>query len=321
MNSAPPTLAVVIPAHQTADEIDACLGGLLAAGFAPIEILVVDDGSRDGTGDRAKTFGVKVLRNESAQGPAEARNRGVAAVDADIVIFVDSDVVVHRDARARILERFVNDPELAALFGSYDDTPPAPSAVSCYRNLLHHYVHQQSCAEASTFWTGLGAVRRIDFLRVGGFTKAWQCVEDVEFGIRLKRSGGSIMLDRSLLGTHLKAWSIGSMFRTDLLGRAIPWTRLVLFHGGPTADLNLTGTHRTSVAMVALFGACVAASVFDARFAILSVLAVTCFVLANRNFLRFLIRRRGLGFAAAALPYHALHYLAAGLLYPETILI
>ena len=157
--------------------------------------------------------------------------------------------------------------------------------------------------------------RRAEFLRVDGFNKAWRYLEDVEFGIRLKRAGRSIMLDRDLLGTHLKTWTIGSMFRTDLMGRAIPWTRLVLFHGGPTADLNLTGTHRTSAAMVALFGASVAASVFDARFAILSTLAVAGFVFANRHFLRFLIRRRGFGFTAAALPYHALHYLAAGLGY------
>ena len=44
-------------------------------------------------------------------------------------------------------------------FGSYDDTPTDRGFVSRYKNLLHHYVHQTARREASTFWTGLGAVR------------------------------------------------------------------------------------------------------------------------------------------------------------------
>ena len=56
------------------------------------------------------------------------------------------------------------EPGIAAVFGSYDDEPGAPNLVSQYRNLLHHFVHQTGRTEASTFWTGCGAVRR-DALR------------------------------------------------------------------------------------------------------------------------------------------------------------
>lgn len=310
-----PSVTVVVPAHQAAAEIGLCLDALIAAGFAAGEILLVDDGSTDATGACARRKGVRVLRNDTALGAAEARNRGVAAVATDLVVFVDADVVVHRGGRARIIARFAADSNLAALFGSYDDAPPAPSVVARYRNMLHHYVHQRGRTDAGSFWTGLGAVRRRDFVGLGGFDASWEKIEDAEFGVRLKRAGGRIRLDRDLLGTHLKAWTTGSMFRTDLFGRAIPWTRLILFDGGPRDDLNVTGAHRASVVMVALFCIGVAAMPFDLSWAWLCLAAAAGFVTVNRGFLGFLAARFGAGFAAASVPYHALHYLAGGLGY------
>jgi GT2 family glycosyltransferase len=316
---APPrelSLAVVVPAHRAEGELGRCLDALLVAGAAPGEILVVDDGSDDGTGAAARARGVRVLRNDRAEGPAEARNRGARAAEADLLLFVDADVAVDAAARRRVLAAFAGDPELDAVFGSYDDAPPAPALVSRYRNLLHHFVHQHGREDAATFWTGLGAVRREAFLGLGGLDRAWQDVEDVEFGVRLRRAGGRIRLDRDLQGTHLKAWTLRSMLRTDLIGRAIPWSRLALFEGAPSDDLNLSGAHRASAACVALLAAALpAAAVLPQgwRLAPLAVaaLALLGFVLANRRFLGFLRRRRGLAFAAAALPFHALHYAAA----------
>ena len=53
---------------------------------------------------------------------------------------------------------FEEDPELAAVFGSYDDDPVEPNFLSQYKNLLHHYTHQNSGREASTFCGGYGAI-------------------------------------------------------------------------------------------------------------------------------------------------------------------
>jgi glycosyltransferase involved in cell wall biosynthesis len=258
-----PSLAVVVPAHQAAHQIGACLDGLIAAGFACSEIVVVDDGSTDGTGTIARAAGPTVLRNELPAGPAEARNRGVRQVPADVIVFCDADVVVHPGTRERLLSHFRLEGGIAAVFGSYDDAPPASRIVSRYRNLLHHFVHQHGRPDASTFWTGLGAVRRADFLRLGGFDAAWQNIEDIEFGLRLKRAGGRIRLDRTLLCTHLKEWTLGSMLRADWKGRAVPWTRLVLFHNAPHDDLNLTLPHRISAASVAAFPFCIGLIAFE----------------------------------------------------------
>lgn len=313
-------LGVVVPAHQAEATLPACLDALVAAGFRPEEIVVVDDGSRDRTAAEAEAAGARVLRNPVPLGASGARNRGAAEMTADVVLFVDADVVVHPGARARIEAAFA-DPELAAVFGSYDDRPPHGGLVAKYRNLLHHYVHQRSRREATTFWTGLGAVRREAFLRLGGFHKAWEHIEDSEFGVRLRRAGGRIHLDPDLLGTHLKVWTLRSMARTDLLGRAIPWARLILFAGGPRDDLNMSAAHRVSAAAVAVFGLALMLAVVSPGWLALAAAAVVAFVWANAAFLRFLAARLGMAAAITALPVHALHYLIGGLGFAWVLLV
>ena len=158
-------------------------------------------------------------------GPAAARNAGVAATTSELVAFVDADVVVEAEALARLRARFAADPGLAAVFGSYDDTPAAPGTVSRFRNLLHHHVHASSPGPAETFWAGLGAVRREALERAGGFDAERfpeAAIEDVELGMRLRRAGAAIVLDPEVRGTHLKRWSLRSMVDTDLRRRGAP---------------------------------------------------------------------------------------------------
>lgn len=305
------TVGVVVPAHQAAGEIAACLNGILAAGFGPDEILVVDDGSRDGTGEIARSMGVRVVRNDTAVRPARARNRGVAETEADIVVFVDADVVIHPGARARIVDCFAADPTLVALFGSYDEKPPDHGPMSRYRNLLHHHVHQSSAGEAQTFWTGFGAVRRRDFVAAGEFDSSWENIEDVELGLRLTANGGRILLLPDLLGKHLKVWTLAGMFRTDLWGRAVPWTRLMVLGRTGVGRLNLSLAHRLSAAMVALFALMLVLSLVAPVFLWLALASLVAFVAANAGFLGLLYRSGGPTLMLSGIAFHVVHYVAA----------
>src|SRR5690606_34456798 len=134
---------------------------------------------------------------------------------------------------------------LAAVFGSYDDEPAAPGFLSQYRNLLHHFVHQHASEDAHSFWTGCGAVRREVFEELGGFDPV-VTLDDVEFGIRLRRSGRRILLARHIRVKHLKRWTLWTMISTDVFLRAIPWTLLVMREGRVPNDLNLKYSQRLS---------------------------------------------------------------------------
>ena len=306
---------VVIPVHNQARELRECVLALRSAEIGPGTTVVVDDASTDGTADAAESLPVSVLRCPTNVGPAAARNLGARQGCGAIILFVDADVVIAAGAVERMLTTFRSRPDVAAVFGSYDDEPSAPSLISQYRNLLHHFVHQKGAGEASTFWTGCGAVRREAFEAIGGFDerRALNFIEDVEFGHRLRQAGYRILLDKHLRATHLKRWGLISMIKTDLFNRALPWSRLILANRQFSGDLNLAWPHRCSVALTGLGGVSLAVGIFSPQALLISVVAVAGVAVLNARFFDFLLRKRGPLFAAACLPLHLIHYGCAGM--------
>jgi GT2 family glycosyltransferase len=307
---------VVIPVCNGGHDFGRCLRRLRDSLAADLELIVVDDGSTDGSAALAESFGAAVVRNPTPLGPASARNTGARVATAPLVFFLDADVAVHSDTLSRAVARFDADPELTALFGSYDDAPTAPGLVSQFRNLLHHYVHQQGAfvddaRPARTFWTGCGAIRRQVFLDLGGFDPHLYrrpAIEDIEFGYRLSRAGFKTVLARDVLATHLKRWSLRSMIRTDIFQRGVPWMLLIKRSGEVESDLNVRRDQKLCVAVAGLTTlAALAATVQPLWLAAVPV-GLAALVALNRDFYRFLARRRGWGFAAGSVTLHYVYY-------------
>jgi glycosyltransferase involved in cell wall biosynthesis len=315
------SVSIIIPVHNGGADFTRCLQALQRATIQPFEIVVVDDGSTDGSGDRAADARAVVIRHDDPRGPAAARNSGAQIARGELIFFLDADVLVHPDTLHRAVQRFEADPQLDALFGSYDDQPPAPGIVSAYRNLLHHYVHQQGhfvddARPAHTFWTGCGCIRRSVFLAHGGFDPSLYqrpAIEDIELGYRLTAAGHRILLARDVQATHLKRWRLADVVHTDIFRRGVPWMLLILRRRARENDLNVSGSQRLSVALTGLaLGAAALLPLVPTAGALLA-LALILIALLNRRFYRFLARRRGTLFAIAAYPLHLLYFICCGL--------
>jgi glycosyltransferase involved in cell wall biosynthesis len=248
-----PTLSVVIPAHNAGATIGPALQALESSSVRPCEIIVVDDASSDRSLERLTNPDIKIIRTGVRSGPARARNVGAREASGDILFFLDADVCVHRDTLGRVEESFT-DASLDALIGSYDDEPESGDFLSQYRNLMHCFVHQTSRSEASTFWSGCGAIRKATFDNYSGFDETYRrpAIEDIELGYRLIRDGRRIILDRDVQVKHLKRWSFWGLVKTDIINRGIPWTELILRDRHMPNDLNLQLSQRVSVALVYL---------------------------------------------------------------------
>src|SRR5688572_23500515 len=88
------TVSVVIPAYNRAARIADSIKSVLAQTFQDFEIIVVDDGSTDGTAEAASTFGdprIRVVRHSLNRGGSAARNSGIQSAAAPYVAFLDSD--------------------------------------------------------------------------------------------------------------------------------------------------------------------------------------------------------------------------------------
>ncbi len=301
-----PFFSIVIPVRDGGADFITCLRALEASLFRDWELIVVDDGSVDGSAAAAAAQGAALLRSPGA-GPAHARNLGAEAARGRYLFFLDADCAVHRDTLSRAAEILRADATLDALFGSYDDAPTARNLISQYKNLQHHYVHQTSKKNAGTFWTGCGCVKRDLFLKLGGFDArryAKPAIEDIEFGYRLKKHGGQIHLAKEVQVKHLKRWTWRSWLRTDITARAVPWSQLLLAQADITADLNLQWGPRISGICAALL----LPALCWKRIRPIAALLVIVLLGLNLGFYRFLWQKRGPRFMLACIPLHWLYY-------------
>jgi len=311
-------ISIIVPVYNNAKDLRECLSALMGSNCPNAEIIVVDDGSRDDTSIVAERTGVTLVRLEENSGVAAARNCGAKHARGEILFFVDADVVIATGAIERVVKVFEENPDLSAVFGSYDAQPRARNIVSQYRNLLHHFVHQNGNPEASTFWAGCGAVRRSAFQEIGGFDAKrfrYPSIEDIELGYRLRQAGHRIVLDKGLQGTHLKRWNLYSLIRTDISCRAMPWTRLILETKKLPNDLNLKFGQRVSFALVALACVFLVLAVVQPRWLVASAAALLAVGLLNRKLYLTFFRQGGIFFTAACIPLHLLYYIYSGLSY------
>jgi GT2 family glycosyltransferase len=312
-----PMLSVIVPVHNGAATLARCLEAIGSAHDANHECIVVDDSSTDDSAMVAKSFPVRLLELSGGPlGPAYARNRGAEIGCGDILFFVDADVLILPDTLTKVADSFLVDQGRDAVFGSYDDMPEARDFLSQFKNLSHHFVHQNANEKAVTFWSGCGAIKRDLFLSVGGFDEARYprpSIEDIELGSRLIRAGHTIYLDKTIQVKHLKRWTLRGMVKSDIFDRGIPWTRLLLERRDVPNDLNLQYSQRLSALFICILVLHLAVTAyFHSSFSIWLasplVLLLLAVVALNSRFYAFLARRRGILFAAAAIPLHLLYF-------------
>lgn len=312
-----PYISVITPVYNGGYPFVCCLLALSKSQYTDWELIVVDDGSTDCSAEVALKFGAKILATGGRKGPGEARNLGAKAARGDYLCFIDADCEICGDAIASLATTLKSRPEIDALFGSYDDAPQASNFIAQYKNLMHHYTHQQGREDASTFWAGFGVVRRSLFLELGGFdTQRYPrpSIEDIELGYRIKQAGGNIYLAKDLQVKHHKAWQLVNLIKTDIFDRGIPWTKLLLDDKSNLInDLNLGTKSRVSV--VAAYGAvfCLLLGIYQVKAWFLGGLLAAILLYLNWDVWRFFNDKRGFWFAIKVIPIHWLYYLYGGL--------
>ena len=317
-----PFLTVIMPVFRGTSVLPKSIGALVRSDLPrdEWELVIVDDASPDETPVMAARHADVLVRLAGKpRGPAYARNRGFEVSRGSVIVFVDADVVVHKDTLRKFAEYFRANPDVASVFGSYDANPEG-GVVAQFRNLMHHYVHHCNAGEAETFWAGCGAIRADAFGEVGMFDE-WHYsrpqIEDIELGRRLRSHGYRIVLRPEIQGTHLKRWTFLNMVTTDLQHRGVPWMWLLLKEG-PSAggqSLNLRRIEKIATALVGLAGASAAAALVLTSWwpLLLSVLALFAVVFVNRNFYGYLARQRTPLFALRSIPLHLCCYVVNGL--------
>ncbi len=289
--AAAPTVTVIVPAYNAEATLPACLAAIGRMTYPSAEVIVFSDGSTDRTVEIAEASGARVIRNTGqSRGPGHGRNVAAREASTDLLLFVDADVVIHPDC----LETLVAEMQAqgaAAAFGSYDNRPGSTRIAGLYANLRHHFVHQHSEREASTFWSGVGLIERRVFLELGGYDEtlfAHPSIEDVELGMRIKHAGLRIRLVPEAQAQHRKDWTLWRVWHTDVVRRALPWSRLLVEGKSDGADLNLSSAERVkALASVATF-ASLLSGLLEPWALLVAAAFFALYVFLNRGFIAVL---------------------------------
>ena len=302
---------MIVPARDAALTLPRCLDAIIAQADDQLEIIVVDDHSSDDTRSVAARYPIRLIEMPEHAGVSAARNRGAEAARGEVLLFLDADVVLAPGGIQRVRST-MSDVSVDALIGSYDEAPDDQSLVSHFKNLAHHYFHQHSSREATTFWGACGAIRREVFLAAGGFDEKrykLPSIEDVELGSRLHERGVRIVLDPALQVKHLKRWTFSSLLVTDVMRRAIPWTLLWLERGRAQTDLNFsTGQRFAAMLSVTMLIAVVLALSHPGLWLLVGALAASALAI-NRQLFVLLWTRGGARLALAGFFLQQLYYL------------
>lgn len=310
---APLSISVIMPVYNGTEFIKQSLPPLVAMRDRGevLEVIVVDDTSSDATPEVARELGATVMASGGRLGPGAARNVAAREAKGKILWFIDADVIVHENAARVMLEGF-NDDRVVGVFGSYDDKPPAQNFLSQYKNLVHHYYHQRARKEASTFWSGCGAIRKKAFLEQGGFDIEMfnrPSIEDIELGYRLIEAGGKLLLLTDLQCTHLKEWRFGNLIHTEVFCRAIPWGRLMLRRGGLDNDLNVGINERVKAVLAGVLVLTALLSLGGVISSLYPLLVALAVAYANWDLFKLFHQRKGVWFAFRGLVFHQIYYL------------
>ncbi|MFG2475484.1 bifunctional polysaccharide deacetylase/glycosyltransferase family 2 protein [Streptomyces fagopyri] len=216
-------VTVIVPAYNEKECIANTLDSL-ARSTHPIEIIVVDDGSTDGTSEIAESSGmpnVRVIRQHNAGKPS-ALNNGVRNASHDLVVMMDGDTVFEPDAVHQLVQPFA-DPEVGAVagnakVGNRDTLIGAWQHIEYVMgfNLDRRMYDLLRCMP--TIPGAIGAFRRDAVLEVGGMSED-TLAEDTDITIALHRAGRRVVYQE-----HARAWTEAPASLKQLWSQRYRWS-------------------------------------------------------------------------------------------------
>lgn len=217
-----------MPAYNARPFIEDAIRSVLNQDYPNIELVLVDDGSIDGTPEAAEQFGsrVKVLRQKNA-GPATARNRGIAAARGDFIAFLDADDVWLPGKVSLQVQYLQDHPTVGVVFGgflrwysqadrSFSAAPAPVNLDSQVRLVPEHsgWIYKDILLD-SVICIITAMIRRSVIETVGNFDESLKTGEDYDFWLRVSRQFPAAEFDRTLAYYRMHASSTTKVPRKE----------------------------------------------------------------------------------------------------------
>jgi glycosyltransferase involved in cell wall biosynthesis len=209
--------SVVIPTYNRKATLRQTLAALSAQGYSDYELIVIDDGSTDGTRAMvAAEFPAACYKHQNNHGPAAARNVGIKAARGDIVAFTDDDCVAPTDWLARLADGYARYPNAAGV-GGYLEAPESVltrETLARYETFIARTVYGVNASEQFTgFSSPTGGTNNLSYRlsvleQVHGFDETFRYAagEDADLKWRICELGHQLLYTPVKM-THMQDYS------------------------------------------------------------------------------------------------------------------
>jgi len=233
-----PRISVIIPTYNNQETIEECLRSVRQSVFHDYELIVADSGSRDATPSIAASYADQVITLPGTPHRGRTRNCGLKAAQGEIVVNIDSDVLIKPDTLDKIVRYFSRHPQIDALTGLLDKEHPNLDFFSQYKNLYMHYVFKKLPERINFLYGSIYAIRR-QVAEI--YDSEIKIADDTALGQKLATCGKRIALVNDLEVVHLKKYNLFSFIKNDF---KIPydWAKIFLkYKGWKQLGRNKTG--------------------------------------------------------------------------------
>lgn len=192
--------SVVIPVYNRRDFIQEALRSVFTQEFDDYEVIVVDDGSTDGTRSVLASYGDRIrYLHQQNQGPGAARNRGVKAARGEYIAFLDSDdrwFPCTLSTYVQVIKEYGGPSLISSSVAYFQDSPPDPEKTERGSLRVRKYSDfLEAAGEGRYVSTDRVVVKKTAFKEVGGFTTENINAEDHDLAFRLGACPGFVHVE------------------------------------------------------------------------------------------------------------------------------
>lgn len=282
-----PFLSIIIPNRNGRATIDRCLAAACAFRDDRTEVIVVDDGSTDGSAEIAAQFPCILLERGVHTGAGAARNAGARRASGEYLFFIDADCIL-LDSTLAAVRKAISEHAGAVIGGTYTLLPADSDFFSTFQSVYIHY--HETCTAVPDYIPSHAMVVRADvFWSVGGFPEQFlPMIEDVELSHRLRRAGHRLVSVPDILVRHIFRFSLRRSL-VNAFRKSWHWTRYSLSHGDVFSDSG-TASRGLKTNVIAFLGGCSIAGVAAATGSPIlgggTIVPLLAAVAANRGLIR-----------------------------------
>jgi GT2 family glycosyltransferase len=211
-----PRISVVVCTYNGGRTIRHCLRGLLRLEYSNFEVIVVDDGSTDGTAAIVEEYGFRLIRTEN-RGLSSARNTGMEAARGEIVAYLDDDAYPDPHWLTYLAATFMSSNHAAV--GGPNLPPAADDLIAeCVANSPGGPVHVLLSDQEAEHVPGCNmAIRKVALQEIGGFDPQFRIAgDDVDVCWRLQQRGWTLGFNPAAMVWHRRRNSVGAYWKQQL---------------------------------------------------------------------------------------------------------